>query len=130
MTPHIAERVNRNIIASLGHIYQGSMPASTSTEQSLTKASPSSLADYYLLPAFPNPFNPTTTIRFTIPNRGQVRLIVVDELGRNVAELVNGDVEAGYHEVKFDGSRLASGVYFYRLQAGSFVETKKLLLVR
>ena len=52
------------------------------------------------------------------------------EIALEVAQLVNADMEAGYHEVKFDGSKLASGLYFYRIQAGTFVETRKLLLVR
>jgi hypothetical protein len=86
--------------------------------------------DYSLGINYPNPFNPFTTIRFGLPKRSQVALSVFNALGQNVAQLVNGDINAGYHEVTFDGSNLASGVYFYRLQAGSFVQTKKLLLLR
>jgi len=58
-----------------------------------------------------------------------VSLVVYNTLGQQVAHLVNGEIDAGYHEVKFDASKLPSGVYFYRLQAGSYAETKKLLLV-
>ena len=79
---------------------------------------------------YPNPFNPTTTIRYGLPSRSHVLLAVYNTLGQKVAELVNADVDAGYHEVQFNARNLASGVYFYRLTAGSFVETKKLLLVR
>jgi hypothetical protein len=79
---------------------------------------------------YPNPFNPSTTIRYGLPNRSHVTLTVFNTLGQQVAVLQNGDQEAGYHEVKFGGSGLSSGVYFYRIEAGSFVQTHKLLLLR
>jgi N-acetylneuraminic acid mutarotase len=83
-----------------------------------------------LLNAYPNPFNPSTTIRYEITERKKVTLTIHNTLGQQVATLVQGQQEAGSYDVKFDGSGLASGVYFYRLQAGSFLATKKLLLVR
>ncbi len=81
---------------------------------------------------YPNPFNPTTTISYQIPSAtgGRVTLKVYDTLGREVALLVNEKQAAGTHAVTFDGSRLASGVYFYRLATGSFVDTKKLVLIK
>jgi hypothetical protein len=79
---------------------------------------------------YPNPFNPTTTIQYEIPVTSQVTLTVFDELGQEVQTLVNTVERPGRHEVRFDGARLASGTYFCRLQAGSYVQTKKLLLVR
>jgi hypothetical protein len=79
---------------------------------------------------YPNPFNPSTTIRYGLPVRSHVSLSVYNTLGQQVAQLVNGEVDAGYHEVTFDAPALPSGVYFYRLQAGSYVEAKKLCLVR
>jgi len=79
---------------------------------------------------YPNPFNPSTTIKYKLPKSSEVRLSVYDMLGREVSVLVNEKRNAGVHEVKFDGSNLASGVYFYRLQAGDFVQTRKLLLLR
>ena len=85
---------------------------------------------YELNQNFPNPFNPTTTIRFGLPTRSQVKLMVFNTLGQEVAHLVDGEVEAGYHETRFHGEGLASGVYFYRLQAGDFLQTKRLLLLR
>jgi len=78
----------------------------------------------------PNPFNPSTTIRYAQTHRSHVTLTVFNTLGQKVAELVNGEVEAGQHEVKFNGRALASGVYFYRLQAGAFVETRSLVVLQ
>ncbi|MCS6989585.1 MAG: FG-GAP-like repeat-containing protein [Chloroherpetonaceae bacterium] len=79
---------------------------------------------------YPNPFNPTTTIAYQLPVASEVRLKVYDVLGREVATLVSGRQEAGRYQAQFNASRLASGVYFYRLQAGSFAETKKMMLVK
>lgn len=79
---------------------------------------------------YPNPFNPLTIIRYAVPLRSQVTLTVFNALGQPVSTLVSGSEEAGRHEVKFDGSNLASGVYFYRIQAGSFIQAKKLVLLR
>ena len=79
---------------------------------------------------FPNPFNPTTVIRYGLPRDLQVDLTVSDALGRTVADLVHGRQEAGNHEVTFGSPGLPSGVYFYRLQAGDFVQTRKLLLLK
>jgi hypothetical protein len=86
--------------------------------------------EFWLWQNYPNPFNPSTTIRYGLPNRSRVTLAVFNTLGQQVALLQNGEQEAGYHEVKFDGAGLSSGVYFYRIEAGSFVETKKLLLMK
>ncbi len=79
---------------------------------------------------YPNPFNPSTTIRYGLPIRSHVTLTVFNTLGQQVATLVQGEQEAGFHEVSFDASGLTSGVYLYRLQAGDFVQTKKLVFVR
>jgi hypothetical protein len=79
---------------------------------------------------FPNPFNPTTTIRFTLPASQFVTLRVFDIVGNEVATLVDGRKSSGSHVVEFDGAGLASGIYFCRLEAGQFVETKKLVLMK
>ena len=78
----------------------------------------------------PNPFNPSTTIRYGLPSRSRVSLTIYSTLGQEVATLVQGEQEAGFHEARFDASGFSSGVYLYRLTAGSFVETRKLVLVR
>jgi len=79
---------------------------------------------------FPNPFNPSTTIRFSMPQSGLATLKVSDLLGREVATVVSGYLAAGQHAVSFNASQIASGVYYYTLTCGAFQQTKKLLLVR
>jgi len=94
---------------------------------------------YALRPNYPNPFNPETTIRFEVPadpaSNGKIALAIYNNLGMVVRTLVSGSVQPGIHAVKWDGrndrgDQMASGVYFLRLQAGSFVQTQKMLLVR
>ncbi|MBK6913705.1 MAG: T9SS type A sorting domain-containing protein [Ignavibacteriales bacterium] len=85
---------------------------------------------FTLLQNYPNPFNPSTTIKFQVPNSSFVNLKVYDILGRKVATLVNEEKPVGSYEVNFDASQLSSGIYFYKLQAGSYVETKKMTLLR
>jgi hypothetical protein len=83
-----------------------------------------------LMQNYPNPFNASTTIRYFLPLTTMLALTVSSALGQQVATLAQGEQAAGYHDVNFDGGNLASGVYFYRLHAGTYVETKKLLLIR
>jgi hypothetical protein len=86
--------------------------------------------EYSLSQNYPNPFNPTTIIQFTIVNRQLTIVKVYDVLGREVSTLVNEVKGPGTYTVQFDASNLASGVYFYRLQAGDFTQTKRLLLLK
>ena len=79
---------------------------------------------------FPNPFNPTTNISFTIPQSSDVKLEVFNALGQKVATLVNGTRNAGSHTITFDASRFASGVYLYRLTSGNNVQINKMLLLK
>ena len=85
---------------------------------------------YFLYQNFPQPFNPTTTIKYQIANIRFVKLKVYDVLGNEIATLVEAEKSAGNYEVEFDGTGLPSGIYFYKLQAGNFVETKKMLLLK
>lgn len=86
--------------------------------------------EFRLSQNYPNPFNPSTTIRYALPRRSHVRLVVFNMLGREVARLVDGEVGAGVHDVVFDAAHVASGAYFYRIQAGRFTQTRMLLLLR
>jgi len=85
---------------------------------------------YHLMQNYPNPFNPLTCIQYSIAEAGEVSLKVYDLLGREVAIVVNQHQPPGNYEVVFDASHLASGIYLYRLEAGSYVASKKLALVR
>lgn len=88
------------------------------------------LPDRLILSHYPNPFNPSTRIRFELPERSQVRLTVYDLLGREVAHLVNGEMEAGMHEVPWDAGLMSAGVYLARCTANGRTETRKMLLVK
>ena len=79
---------------------------------------------------YPNPFNPSTNIKYSVPENGFVKLSVYNLVGKEVKVLVNGQVNAGFYEIGFDATTLPSGIYFYRIQAGSFVETKKMVLLK
>ena len=85
---------------------------------------------YFLAQNYPNPFNPTTKISYAIPKKSFVTIKIFDVLGKEVFQLVNQEKSAGKYEAGFDASALSSGVYFYRIQAGSFTETKKMILLR
>ena len=114
----------RNDIGAYGGRHP--MPGST-TKVAVDKGIAQGFA---LFPNFPNPFNPSTFIRFNVPERRHVRLTVFNQLGQEVRDLVNEVREIGLYDVSFNGSGLASGVYYYRLIAGDFVQTRKLVLVK
>lgn len=86
--------------------------------------------DYKLYQNYPNPFNPTTIIKFHIKNKCHVILKVFDITGKEVSTLVNEKINQGEYEAKFDGGKLASGVYFYKLEAGDFKEIRKMVLIK
>ena len=85
---------------------------------------------YELAQNFPNPFNPTTKISYSIPHQGLVTLKIYDVLGKEVMTLVNEQKSIGNYEVTFDGANMSSGAYFYRLEAGSFKDIKRMVLIK
>jgi hypothetical protein len=85
---------------------------------------------YSLSQNYPNPFNPATTIKFNVAKSGDIKIVVYDITGREVQKLVNESLRPGTYETTFDGSMINSGVYFYRITAGNFSETRKMLLIK
>jgi hypothetical protein len=85
---------------------------------------------FALYPNYPNPFNPSTTIQYDLPQGSPVRLVVYDNLGRVVRTLVEANQPPGRHRVIFDAQGLSSGMYYYKIVAGEFVSVKKLLLLK
>ena len=90
---------------------------------------------FSLLQNFPNPFNPTTEIRFDLPSEGHVNLSVYNMTGQKIKSLGSGSMQPGYHSVSWDGTndsggKVATGMYFYRIQAGKFQDTKKMLFLK
>jgi len=79
---------------------------------------------------YPNPFNPVTTIAFSLPEQVKVSLRVYDVLGREIEVLIEDTLSPGQYRVSFDGSHYASGIYFYRIVAGAYIETRKMQLVK
>jgi len=88
------------------------------------------ISEYSLNQNYPNPFNPITTISYQIPTDGFVTLKVYDVLGKEVASLINEQKTSGRYDVQFDGSNLSSGIYFYKISAGNYTDTKKLMLMK
>ncbi|CAF3890354.1 unnamed protein product [Rotaria sp. Silwood1] len=90
----------------------------------------STVSDYSLSQNYPNPFNPVTNIRYSIPKDGNVTFKVYDMLGNEIGTYVNEVQKAGTYSVTFDGASLASGIYYYKLEANGFSDTKKMMLVK
>ncbi|MBZ0200796.1 MAG: T9SS type A sorting domain-containing protein [Ignavibacteriaceae bacterium] len=112
--------------ASLG--MKGTITVNTATEvKQVDKTAPN---NFVLMQNYPNPFNPTTTISFSLPAKSFVSLAVFNAQGKEVSMLINEELSAGYYSKKWNGMNLSSGVYYYRLEAGQFIETKKLILLK
>ena len=86
--------------------------------------------DYHLFQNYPNPFNPSTIIKFQLPVRSRVTLKIYDALSNEVEMLLNEELGSGSYNVEFNAMNYASGIYFYRLKAGKFVQTKKMILMK
>ncbi|MFQ5641987.1 MAG: T9SS type A sorting domain-containing protein, partial [bacterium] len=109
----------------------------TAIAQKVTLSTVTAIKEQHGVPAtfalqqnYPNPFNPATTIRFSLPRREHVTLTVVDILGREVATLLDEKLSAGEHSLVFHAKGLSSGVYFYRITAGQFMQLRKAILIK
>jgi hypothetical protein len=121
----IAQRYNGEVL--LGTWGRGVYAAPRGVPVSVAEPGP---VEYQLDQNFPNPFNPLTSIGFTIPARAHVRLTIFDATGREVETLLDGVLDPGRQTVRWNATRYASGVYYYRLAAGDWAETKKMALLR
>ncbi|MFA5011566.1 MAG: T9SS type A sorting domain-containing protein [Ignavibacteria bacterium] len=118
--------------------YVGSTPNSAAANfgvdvteaTSVTQISAEIPSEYKLSQNFPNPFNPVTSINFSMPKSGMVNLTVYDAMGRRISELVNGYHNAGEYKINFDASALVSGTYFYKMTAENFVASKRMILLK
>ncbi len=86
--------------------------------------------EYALYQNYPNPFNPTTTIKFALPVKTNLVIAVYNSIAEKVSELFKGELDEGYHEVEFNAASLSSGIYFYRLESDSYVDVKKMILLK
>jgi hypothetical protein len=116
---------NRN--ANDYEIYYKRNPTGNVGIQNISTEIPSA---YSLLQNYPNPFNPTTNIKFDVARVGDVKIAVYDAMGREVQTLVNKSLNPGTYETSFDASQLTSGIYFYKIVAGNFVETRKMMMIK
>ena len=114
---------NKDTISDFSNIATIKVITSIEKETDLPK-------QYALYQNFPNPFNPYTKIRYSIPEPGRVKISVYNIIGEEIVTLVNREKEVGYYEVEFDGSNLPSGVYLYKLQSNNYTEFKKMILMK
>ena len=117
---------NASNISNAGFWYQF-VDLITSVEQIPNDGLPK---EFRLQQNYPNPFNPTTTIQFAVPKTSNVTIKIYDVIGRQVATLIDDEYQPGQYKVVFEAGQLATGMYIYRIQAGDFLETKKLMLLK
>jgi len=118
---------NGTAVGDLGTILRTTNGGATFVEEEVSNEIP---MEFLLSQNYPNPFNPSTTIRYSVPQNTNVMIKVFDVLGNEVATLVNEEKATGSYEANFNAKGLSSGIYFYKLQAGSFIETKKMILLK
>jgi hypothetical protein len=121
------------VTATSSHVFMGSDSGNVLRDNVLIGITPISTEvpnSFALNQNYPNPFNPTTNIEFALTKATHVKLTVFNSTGTEVATLVNEKLSIGSYKVDFNGSNLASGVYFYKLQTSDFVQTKKMILVK
>ena len=130
------DREIRTIAAGPTHLYAGTRGRGVWRRplSEIVTSSPATLsavpAAYALEQNYPNPFNPTTVVRYQLPEANSVKIDVLDLLGREQAVLVDEWRSAGSHDVEFDATGLSTGVYFYRLTAGDYTQTRRMILLR
>ncbi|MCH8033587.1 MAG: T9SS type A sorting domain-containing protein [Bacteroidetes bacterium] len=108
-----------------------SFPTGTAMRSKIVSVESSNfITDYVLEQNYPNPFNPSTTIKFGIPVKNNVVVKIYNSLGVEIATLVNEVREAGSYEIQFNANNLSSGIYYYKIESGNFVETKKMILLK
>jgi hypothetical protein len=132
-TTEVTEYTYRDKIEKSGTYYyrlkQIDFDGATSYSQEI-KIDVNGPTEFALMQNYPNPFNPATTIRFALPAKTDIVIAVYNSIGEEVAEIFKGEMEEGYHQVKFDASNLSSGVYFYRFESKQFVDVKKMVLTK
>jgi len=121
--------INSSGFAFVGS-FQSGVFRSAQTTTSIAEGSNFLVNSYYLYQNYPNPFNPSTIISFYIPKSDQVKLIVYNVEGKEIETLINTELSSGFHEINFNGSKLASDVYFYRIITSEFINTKKFILIK
>lgn len=121
----VADAANQN-----DGIYIDDLTFNAQVGGSVSSENSSIPTDYKLEQNYPNPFNPSTTIKFSLPKTSDVKLQVIDVLGKVVETLVDEEVKAGNYKINFDASRLSSGVYYYTIKTNSFKESKRMILLK
>ncbi len=127
----IAQNTSNNVFGYNGKIPKSGDQSANQNKPVVTKLNDAIIPNNFLLEQnYPNPFNPVTKIQFKLPKESNINLSVFNMLGQLVTTIYSGKLDAGTHFVEFDGSDLPSGIYFYRLEADNFVQTKKMTLMK